>query len=178
MKEIIKPYDLEQKTSLGANAVLLFLFLQDIANAERKVIISDYDLSKILRLARQTIIYAKNTLKENGLIEFHSERAKPTTYYLVEKNQKTNVKIEKVEANGEEIPTLEEFMKYAKSIELYQPNLDFSIKSKYETWKDNGWKNGYDVPIKNWKQSLKNIFPFLANSENTSFRLPTIINIH
>lgn len=62
------------------------------------------------------------------------------------------------------IPSLEEFMEYAKTIEIYNENLDFSIKSKYETWLENGWVTGLNKPITNWKQTLRNTMPYMASN--------------
>ena len=61
------------------------------------------------------------------------------------------------------IPSLEEFTEYAKTLENYTPELDNLIKAKYDSWLENGWKNGYDKPITNWKSSIKNALPFLQN---------------
>lgn len=198
MKYNKKLYDLEEKTSLGANAIVLFFFLQEIKNAEEKVIISDYDLSKILRMARQTIYIAKRTLKEHGLIDFHSEKGKITTYTfpneLVQEKakqlfQENSVQKEKVVQNESILsvsementgyPTLQEFMEFAQSLEKYTPNLDTALKSKYETWDKNGWISGLNTPIKNWKQTLKNVMPFLSinstNEPKNIISLPKII---
>ena len=61
------------------------------------------------------------------------------------------------------IPSLDEFMEYAKTIETYEPYLDSEIKSRYEDWKNNNWRNGSDRPITNWKSSLKSSLPFMKN---------------
>lgn len=62
------------------------------------------------------------------------------------------------------IPSLEEFMEYAKTIEIYREELDFALKTKYETWVTNGWITGFNKPITNWKQTLRNTMPFLSTS--------------
>ena len=59
------------------------------------------------------------------------------------------------------IPSLEEFMEYAKKLVSYVPELDHLIEAKYESWLGNEWKNGYNKPITNWKSSIKNTMPFL-----------------
>lgn len=60
------------------------------------------------------------------------------------------------------IPELQVFLDYCKTIqEIDYPSLEFSIKSKYESWRDNGWKDGNDTPIKNWKGKIKNVIPHL-----------------
>ena len=78
------------------------------------------------------------------------------------------------------IPLLEEFTQYAKTLDNYVPELDILIKEKYDSWLGNEWKNGYDKPITNWKSSIKNAMPFLQSelqSSSTAFQkisLPTI----
>lgn len=61
------------------------------------------------------------------------------------------------------IPSSEEFTQYAKILENYIPELDYLIKEEYDSWLGNGWKNGYNKPITNWKSSLKNTMPFLQS---------------
>ena len=61
------------------------------------------------------------------------------------------------------IPSSEEFTQYAKTLENYIPELDYLIKEKYDSWLGNGWKNGYNKPITNWKSSIKNTMPFLQS---------------
>ena len=81
---------------------------------------------------------------------------------------------------SENIPSLEEFTQYAKTLENYIPELDQLIKEKYDSWLGNGWKNGYDKPITNWKSSIKNTMPFLqselqsSNATSEKIALPTI----
>ena len=64
------------------------------------------------------------------------------------------------------IPDFEEFMEYAKTLESYEVGLDSEIQSKYENWKNNGWRNGSDRLITNWKSSLKSALPFMKNTQN------------
>lgn len=71
---------------------------------------------------------------------------------------------------GLNIPTLEEFMAYARTLEIYEETMDFQIKSKYETWVDGGWVNGLGHPIIKWQNNLKNTLPYLK----TSKKKPTI----
>lgn len=68
--------------------------------------------------------------------------------------------------NNTTIPTFEEFKTYGLSKE---PNLETQgLKFKYEAWKENGWKNGFDKPIKNWKTTLLNTIPHLKKKIVTS----------
>lgn len=60
------------------------------------------------------------------------------------------------------IPTVYEFLHYCKDIqEINYQSYEFSLKSKYETWVDDGWKDGNGKKIKNWKSKIKNTIPFL-----------------
>jgi hypothetical protein len=60
-----------------------------------------------------------------------------------------------------EIPTFDEFLGYAKTLNNYHSKLDFSIKEKYDSFKNNDWKNSADRPIINWKSLLEKQLPFL-----------------
>jgi uncharacterized protein YdaU (DUF1376 family) len=74
---------------------------------------------------------------------------------------------EKPKTKKPEIPTESEFMAYYKS-ELSKefPDLDFSIKTKYETWVDAGWKDGHGNKITNWKLKMKNTITHLKAKFN------------
>ncbi|GEM52765.1 hypothetical protein EB1_25550 [Empedobacter brevis NBRC 14943 = ATCC 43319] len=66
------------------------------------------------------------------------------------------------------IPSLEEFTEYAKTLENYIPELEILIIEKYDSWIKNDWKNGYNKSITNWKSSIKNAIPFLQSELNSS----------
>ena len=77
-----------------------------------------------------------------------------------------------------DIPTLEEFLKHAKSLDSYNDHLIFEVKIKYENWVNNGWKNNFDRPITNWKSALKNAIPYLKKDVQDDQKLnPKIPNI-
>jgi hypothetical protein len=77
-----------------------------------------------------------------------------------------------------DIPTLEEFLKHAKSLDSYNDHLIFEVKIKYDNWISNGWKNNFDRPITNWKSALKNAIPYLKNDVQDNQKLnPKIPNI-
>lgn len=71
-------------------------------------------------------------------------------------------KIKVIKNNTQIIPTEEEFMSYYKSeLSKQFPGLEFNIKAKYETWVDDGWKDGFGKKITNWKLKLKSTIPHL-----------------
>lgn len=79
-------------------------------------------------------------------------------------------------------PTLQEFMSYAKTLQPYRNELNFALESKYEAWKDNKWKDGFNKPIKNWKSKLKNTIIHLKpvynnNSAPNDIKYPDLNNI-
>jgi hypothetical protein len=61
------------------------------------------------------------------------------------------------------IPSFEDFKDYA--IEN-QPETDLHrLDLKYKSWKESGWKDGKDKPIKNWKTKLLNTLPYLEKEQ-------------
>lgn len=60
------------------------------------------------------------------------------------------------------IPAREDFLRYCSKIipEKYA-SLKFSIEAKYDTWVADGWKDGNGKPIKNWKNKINTVIPYL-----------------
>jgi len=64
-----------------------------------------------------------------------------------------------------EIPVFEIFKTYALE---KKPQIDIeTLKLKYESWIESGWKDGYNKPIINWKSKLLNTLPYLKINEAT-----------
>jgi len=57
------------------------------------------------------------------------------------------------------IPSLDEFMKYA--IEDKPKVKKDEVRRKYKAWKENNWKDGNDKKIKNWKSKLLNTLRYI-----------------
>ena len=77
-----------------------------------------------------------------------------------------------------EIPSLEEFLEYAQTLEAFLPPLHTELIKKYHFWKDNGWKSNSNRPITNWKLSLKQILPYMKDKANQEIEpTPLIPNI-
>ena len=143
--------------------------------------------SKTSIISPEIFLSTPNTLQVLQEIEINNDgKISPE----LSQNQKFDMKyIQKYEREDEQeqelqnlknrkIPSLDEFMEYARSLECYERELDLSISEKYETWNNNGWKNTSNRPISNWKSTLKSTLPYLKNSnvENTSL-LQNIPNI-
>lgn len=61
-------------------------------------------------------------------------------------------------------PKLEDFRNHALEI---SGEVDLNIvKQKYDTWVDNGWRDGYDNPIKNWKLKIQNNIKYWHSDQN------------
>lgn len=57
---------------------------------------------------------------------------------------------------------LTEFLEYAKTIEIYKPELEYAVKTKYISWAEAGGKDGNGKIITNWKSKLRNTMPYLV----------------
>lgn len=88
------------------------------------------------------------------------------------KNDK-NVNNEKND-NKYTIPDFEEFKNYALKNE---PSINVKeLKLKYESWKINGWKNGNNKKIKNWKSTLLNTLPYINKTQNQKPKINDVWN--
>lgn len=64
-----------------------------------------------------------------------------------------------VNGNGKgeiKVPEFSEFHEYAKTLKPYKVELDYSLKSKYDSWVGAEWHDGYGKKIKDWKGKLRN----------------------
>jgi hypothetical protein len=72
------------------------------------------------------------------------------------------------EIKGKEtiIPAIEEFLSFCKQDMqdngLIYSDYEYSLKSKYDSWVQNKWKDGHNKQIKNWKSKIRNTIPFLS----------------
>jgi hypothetical protein len=59
-------------------------------------------------------------------------------------------------------PTEKDFLNYCQGLlEGKYPAYEYSLKAKYASWVVNGWKDGNDNKIKNWKTKINNVIPYL-----------------
>ena len=123
----------------------------------------------------QKIIHKKNEPAEKALQNIEPSQNQNLTF-----DDSAETPIIKPISHLGNIPSLEEFSQYSKLLDNYIPEIDHLVKEKYYSWLGNGWKNGYDKPITNWKSSIKNIMPFLqselrsSNATSEKIALPTI----
>ena len=117
----------------------------------------------------ENILSAQNSVEAIKEIEINSDvKASSETFPQQKKEleQEQEQSQEQVLQNlkNSKIPSLDEFMRYAKSLEGYESELELSISEKYESWINNNWKNTSNRPISNWKSTLKSTLPYLKNT--------------
>ena len=80
-------------------------------------------------------------------------------------NAKKESKVKESKVNKIDIPTWNDFLNYAteKKTEVNQSVL----KLKFDSWVENGWKDGNQKPIKNWKSKLLNTLPFIEERKQS-----------
>jgi len=85
----------------------------------------------------------------------------------------TKRKETKLKEIKEYIPSENDFLKYCKEVvendlKAIYSEYEFSLKAKYQTWVDAGWKDGYGKKIKVWKTKIKNTLPHLKKTYTKS----------
>ena len=82
----------------------------------------------------------------------------PTEQVQVKEKGKGKVK-------EKDIPNFSEFLDHAISKEA---NVDeYALRLKFESWIENGWKDGNNRKITNWKSKLTNTIQFIAKGTNS-----------
>lgn len=189
-------WDFNQINQIGSIGISMYLYLLKIGYDDNRCDfqISDVAVGKELGLTRKTVKTTKEKLQNYGLIEFRTRNGLacyykllvdyPLEIVLLVKKERVNIRKSSVSPKSEyidiqssvrpvapnihhkAIPTFEEFIDYAQTLEMYDSELELGIKKKYETWLNNGWQNSSDRPITNWKSSLKSIVPYMKNEAN------------
>ena len=142
-----------------------------------KSVIHDYDLFENDGLA----FWSNSLCRRMEMKEGKSEKARKSALkrWGNAKGMRTHSDgnaIKGKEKKGKEkkdTPTIDEFIVYAKSLEIYKVNLDYAIKAKYQTWIDDGWRDGYGNKIKNWKNKLRSTLPHMKSINiNSGLNIP------
>lgn len=79
--------------------------------------------------------------------------------YVMRTHSDGNARKEKKKKKEKDIPSLNEFMFYA--FQQKKTLNKEAVEAKYKSWVENGWRDGFDREIKNWKSKLLNTIPHL-----------------
>ena len=193
-----KIFDLNSKNKIGANTIAVFTFiLYKCKDLGKEIVLSDYEMARELGLSRQTVITAKNKLKQLGILNYESDRGFPNRFIFNENELRKEIpkrlKIEailtekitsipepKIIANSSfsQYPTLQQFMSFSKTLPNYSEKLDDVLIHKFHQWAKADWKNAIGKPILNWKSVLeKNMVMFELHhsmENNSALKIPNI----
>lgn len=81
----------------------------------------------------------------------------------------------KQETSKSAIPSFFDFLTYAKTLNGFHEQLENPIKTKYDSWVANDWKDGNDKKITNWKSKLINTMPYIVTANpisKSTFKYP------
>lgn len=107
----------------------------------------------------------KNEVKNKNLMDNHMDNHMEN--HMENENDNVDI-IKNSPLNKKEIPIFENFKIYALE---QKPNIDeFHLKAKYDSWVEDGWKDGNGNKIKNWKTKLKNTLPYLKENNNKNLQ--------
>ena len=85
---------------------------------------------------------------------------------LSDSNAKKERKGKEIKGKETNIQPIEEFLSFCKQDMqdngLSYSDYEYSLKSKYDSWVQNKWKDGHNKQIKNWKSKIRNTIPFLS----------------
>lgn len=169
-KLIIK--DRENKTNYAGELFLhILLYVNDKEPIPIDFIIEMTFEPIKLQLKRDLIHWksVRNSRSESGKLGGRPKKANKPNAFL-EKQTKTNKAVNDtvtVNVNDtvikKKIPTYEDFKSYALE---NQENTDLhALDLKYKAWVENGWKDGNNKSIKNWKSKLLNTLKYIQSNE-------------
>lgn len=188
-------WSFNESRSIGSTGISMYLYLlkTGYVNDRYDFKISDVVIAKELGLTRKTVKIAKQKLQGLGLIRYEIKNGVPCYYRLVldypfqlpdprtemiiETEDETTYVSEEgdlVESTpslteiraARNIPTIDEFLNYAATLDSYDPKLAPIIIEKYESWITDDWQNNAGRPITNWKSLLKSIIPYMKFNED------------
>jgi hypothetical protein len=148
-------------------------------------VVNDFELFEIIDnkfFSPKLIFYLQPYLekseraREAALIRWNNAKADANALQMQNKCNASKVKESKVKETKVKkkeifIPEFQEFKNYALE---KKPEIDIEVlKLKYDAWVENGWKDGNNKVIKNWKSKLLNTIPYLKEKEKPKSGLAT-----
>ena len=193
-----KIFELNSNNKVGSNTIAVFTFiLYKCEELKKEIVLSDYEIARELGLSRQTVITAKNKLKQLGILDYNRNPGFPNRFVLNEHElpkeipkivETKEISIEqlylvpepKIIANSSfsRYPTLQQFMKFSKTLPNYSEKLDDVLIEKFNKWAKADWKNAIGKPILDWRAVVeKNMIMFESHSSlqnKSALKIPNI----
>lgn len=132
--------------------------------------ILNYPLTAIEVEKREKTSVGINSDQYTDSTRIIEKESKPNSSLLISGKTKSTIK-------NEDIPSLNDFIEYAKTLDSYVKNLDDQLKTKYESWLKDQWRNKSGKPISNWKSTLKSILPYLKKHDENNISHQSIPSI-
>jgi hypothetical protein len=145
----------------NANALQELIEEEIIYVIEDKIIIHflDYQLKEF------NAVSDKRKKAANKRWEQDTDKQDVNASALQVQSKSNAIREEKIREDKNKIPTFIEFRDYA--IE-HKPLANIKdLKLKYDSWVANGWKDGNNKKIVNWKSKILNTLPFIKESIDT-----------
>jgi hypothetical protein len=145
----------------NANALQELIEEEIIYVIEDKIIIHflDYQLKEF------NAVSDKRKKAANKRWEQDTDKQDVNASALQVQSKSNAIREEKIREDKNKIPTFIEFRDYAIENKPLANIKD--LKLKYDSWVANGWKDGHDKKIVNWKSKILNTLPFIKESTDT-----------
>ncbi len=134
---------------LTASEMLMYLFLtyQWKKNNYQNFTYSDYEITKELKLSRQTVIKIKQKLMIEKLLEFSHCPGMTTVYSFYDTDikeppkptKRNNIENSSTNKDEFEIPTKKEFISYVKTLHNYKEQFLSDVMKEYDYLEKNNW---------------------------------------
>jgi len=145
----------------NANALQELIEEEIIYVIEDKIIIHflDYQLKEF------NAVSDKRKKAANKRWEQDTDKQDVNASALQVQSKSNAIREEKIREDKNKIPTFIEFRDYALENKPLANIKD--LKLKYDSWVANGWKDGNNKKIVNWKSKILNTLPFIKESTDT-----------
>jgi len=145
----------------NANALQELIEEEIIYVIEDKIIIHflDYQLKEF------NAVSDKRKKAANKRWEQDTDKQDVNASALQVQSKSNAIREEKIREDKNKIPTFIEFRDYALQNKPLANIKD--LKLKYDSWVANGWKDGNNKKIVNWKSKILNTLPFIKESIDT-----------
>jgi hypothetical protein len=145
----------------NANALQELIEEEIIYVIEDKIIIHflDYQLKEF------NAVSDKRKKAANKRWEQDTDKQDVNASALQVQSKSNAIREEKIREDKNKIPTFIEFRDYALQNKPLANIKD--LKLKYDSWVANGWKDGNNKKIVNWKSKILNTLPFIKESIET-----------